>query len=303
MTNAMEAIQEVLNEAAEPLHYKEITRRILDRGLWRSDGQTPDATINAQLTIHIKKHGDNARIRRCGSGLYAIKCKSSNDDDAASVPPANGSNEGSVSFTDAAEAVLKEHAHGRSMHYRKITGKALELGLVQTSGRTPEATMYASVLQEIQRFKKRGKQPRFQMLGQGQIALAKSLPLGIAAQIERENKRIRDHLHGRLMEMHFAQFEELVGFVLAKLGFEEVSVTSSQGDKGIDVRGTIVVGEAIRIRMAVQLVVAMSPGQSRSRLPARTRPWPSGSFGTGCVRSCSLPSGICCSAQPGRCRR
>ena len=36
------------------------------------------------------------------------------------------------------------------------------------------------------------------------------------------------------------------------MGFEDVTVTNVSGDGGIDVRGVLVVGDAIRIRMAVQ---------------------------------------------------
>ena len=47
-------------------------------------------------------------------------------------------------------------------------------------------------------------------------------------------------------------FENLVAELLAAIGFEGVEVTNSSGDGGIDVRGTLVVGGAVRIRMAVQ---------------------------------------------------
>lgn len=47
-------------------------------------------------------------------------------------------------------------------------------------------------------------------------------------------------------------FEELVSQLLAEMGFEMVEVTKLSGDGGIDVRGTLVVGDAIRIKMAVQ---------------------------------------------------
>lgn len=49
------------------------------------------------------------------------------------------------------------------------------------------------------------------------------------------------------------EFEELVGELLAAIGFEEVTVTKPSGDGGIDVRGILVVGDVIRIRMAVQV--------------------------------------------------
>ncbi len=45
----------------------------------------------------------------------------------------------------------------------------------------------------------------------------------------------------------------IVGQLLVALGFQDVSVTSRSGDGGIDVRGTLVVGEVIRTRMAVQV--------------------------------------------------
>jgi restriction system protein len=50
-----------------------------------------------------------------------------------------------------------------------------------------------------------------------------------------------------------AEFETLVGTLLAKLGFEDVTVTSVSNDGGIDVRGTMVTGDVIRTRMAVQV--------------------------------------------------
>jgi restriction system protein len=252
MGNALSAIEQVLADAGEPLHYTEITRRVLDRGLWQTDGQTPEATVNAQLTIHLKKHGTKARIRRVGSGMYEL-----NGTASAGVAPApkraSSANAAPVSFTDAAEQVLARLGGGQPMHYREITAKALELGLTHTSGRTPQATMYASVLEEIQRYRKRGEPPRFHMPGKGMIGLAKSLPVGIPAQIEQHNRKVRTEVHARLMSMSFEEFEDLVGVLLAELGFSEVVVTPRRSDKGIDVRGTLVVGEAVRVRMAVQV--------------------------------------------------
>jgi len=41
--------------------------------------------------------------------------------------------------------------------------------------------------------------------------------------------------------------------LLAEMGFERVEVTKLSGDGGIDVRGTLVVGDVVRIKMAVQV--------------------------------------------------
>jgi len=254
--SALNAAHQVLAEAGEPLHYKEIARRVLEGDLWQTDGKTPEATVSAQLTVHIKKHGKNAKFRRVGSGIFAL-----NEPAPSASPTASSATRaptlpravGQVSFTDAAEQVLTRLGGGQPMHYREITAKALELGLIRTSGRTPKATMYASVLEEIQRYRKRGEQPRFHMPGKGMIGLAKALPTGIPLQVEQHNRKVRQGLHARLMTMTFDEFEDLVGVLLAELGFDEVDVTPRRGDKGIDVRGTLVVGEAVRIRMAVQV--------------------------------------------------
>ena len=198
MGSALNAVHQVLAEAGEPLHYKEIARRVLDRGLWQTDGKTPEATVNAQLTVHIKKHGKNAKFRRVASGTFSLNNSATtapaNSATTASAP-APSRDAGQVSFTDAAEQVLTRFGNGQPMHYREITAKALELGLIRTSGRTPEATMYASVLEEIQRYRKRGEQPRFHMAGKGMIGLAKSLPAGIPSQVEEHNRKVRQGLH------------------------------------------------------------------------------------------------------------
>lgn len=229
MGSALKAIHKVLSDAGEPLHYKEIARRVIADRLWETDGKTPDATINAQLAIHIKKHGAKAKFRRVGPGVFSLNGAPSPAPETS--PPADApaaastSSVGQLSFTDAAEQVLTQLGGGQPMHSRDITAKALELGLIRTSGRTPEATMYASVLEEIQRYKKRGEQPRFHMPGKSMIGLAKSLPVGIPLQVDQHNRKVRAQLHARLMAMTWGEFEDLIGKVLAELGFVEVAVT------------------------------------------------------------------------------
>ena len=49
------------------------------------------------------------------------------------------------------------------------------------------------------------------------------------------------------------EFEELVARLLAEMGFENLEVTHLSGDGGIDVRGTLVVGDVVRTKMAVQV--------------------------------------------------
>ena len=49
-----EAIERVLMEEGHALHYSEISEQILAKGYYQTDGATPDATVNAQITSSIK---------------------------------------------------------------------------------------------------------------------------------------------------------------------------------------------------------------------------------------------------------
>jgi restriction system protein len=159
-----------------------------------------------------------------------------------------------MSFADAAEYILEHHAGRKPMHYRALTAQALELGLVRTQGQTPDATLNAQVASDIERRRRRGEGQRFMRHGQGLIGLVKwTGEDGLAALIERHNTRARKELLVRLGTMAPIEFEALVGQLLVALGFQDVSVTSHSGDGGIDVRGTLVVGDVIRTRMAVQV--------------------------------------------------
>jgi restriction system protein len=158
-----------------------------------------------------------------------------------------------LSFADAAAQILKEFGNGTPMHYREITRLALKQGLIATTGKTPESTLYAVVLTEIERYTLRGQTPRFVKHGKGYVGLSAWSPLSIAAQIDHANRQVRSALLDRLKAMPPAAFEELIGNVLGEIGFEEISKTSYTNDGGIDLRGTMVVGGVIRTDMAVQV--------------------------------------------------
>jgi restriction system protein len=264
--NSLDAVEKVLEEAAEPLHYGEITRRILERDLWETNGKTPVATISARLSEDVKHRANDTRFERCGPGTYGLRVWTSTASPAVTpavqpspaVQPQNPVSEpqslSKLSFSDAAEFVLERFAHKKPMHYRTITQKTLELGLVQSRGRTPAATLYAQVLTETKHRALRGESPRFTMFGGGQFGLTKWVADGgLAYQIDQHNDEVRKNFHSRLRSMPPADFEALIGQLLVALGFEDVERTTYAGDDGIDVRGTLVVGDVIRTRMAVQV--------------------------------------------------
>ena len=258
MTVQDAAIQ-ILLSAGKPLHAKEIAKRIIDGGLWKSEGKTPDATVSARLYSDIKSNGDKSPFVKVGPQTFALRDSAQISSGAAPVPaavqeaPKPSPASAGFSFTDCAQKVLEEFGGKKPMHYKEITEKALQKGWLVTGGKTPEATMYAQVITEIKRQQKRGERPRFVQHGRGYIGLSQWMGRGLAFQIEQHNNQVRKALRERLLAMKPGEFEELISHLLAEMGFEMVEVTKLSGDGGIDVRGTLVVGAVVRIKMAVQV--------------------------------------------------
>lgn len=82
------AIQQVLAASTSPLHYKEITDRILADGLRENIGATPVATVSAQITQSIKKEGAKSPYVRVAKGTYALAVNSTESIAIAHAPSA-----------------------------------------------------------------------------------------------------------------------------------------------------------------------------------------------------------------------
>jgi restriction system protein len=250
----LEAATKVLQDASQPLHYREIWRRIESRGIVNSRGRTPEQTLNSRLSVDIARNGSASRFRRTDPGIYGLASSSEHSQHAEPItqPLANAAAR-SLSFTDAAQRVLDQFGSRQPMHYRKITELALQHNFIVTQGKTPEATMYAQILSEIRRSSKRGERPRFVQHGKGLISLSRWRPKGLAFEIEQHNRSVRRQYLDEIKEMPPNEFEELIGRLLTALGFSQVAATPLNRDGGIDVRGTLVVGDVIRTSMAVQV--------------------------------------------------
>jgi hypothetical protein len=70
--SVLDAVHTVLSEAGQPLHYRDITERMVAGGMWQPGGKTPHATVNARLAADIKRHGPGSRFRRVGAGVFAL---------------------------------------------------------------------------------------------------------------------------------------------------------------------------------------------------------------------------------------
>jgi hypothetical protein len=74
-----EAALEVLREAGGgPLHYREIAKRAIAAEYIKPSGRTPEASLGAQLYVHIKKAetaGREPKVRQIGRGQFALSKK------------------------------------------------------------------------------------------------------------------------------------------------------------------------------------------------------------------------------------
>lgn len=265
---AFDAVIKVLQDEGRPLRIDEITRRILEQNLWQTSGQTPEATIEARIAVDIKEHGTSSHLQRVAKRTFALRSwhlpeysgkpfrkKTPASELPEATEPLNGLQPEAphcMSFTDAAKQILEQYGNRQPMNYRNITDRALQLGLIKTRGQTPAQTMYAQILTEIERDQRRGESGRFTRHGRGMIGLSNWADVGLADEIEQHNNEVRQKLREHLHAINPGEFEDMIGSLLTKIGFESVQVTSRSNDGGIDVRGTLVVAGVIRTNMAVQ---------------------------------------------------
>lgn len=250
----LDAVFKVLKDVHEGLRVEEITKRVLELGLWHSTGATPAATVGARLAMDTKTRGDTSRFVRSAPATYALRAISPANDEHPTVGHVDALKPtGPMSFTDAAEAVLNAASAQEPLNYRLILQTAIEKGWLVTSGKTPEATLYVSLISEIERATKRGEAPRFSRHPKGFFGLTKWTKSPLESQIQAHNRKVRSQLLARLHSMPPEEFQSLVAQLLIRLGFEDVTVSKYSGDGGIDVRGILVVAGTIRTHMAVQV--------------------------------------------------
>lgn len=68
-----EAIQLVLEKADEELHYTEIAKIILSKGMVKSAGATPAQTVAAHLSTSIKNDPESSPFQRVSKGRYILR--------------------------------------------------------------------------------------------------------------------------------------------------------------------------------------------------------------------------------------
>jgi len=133
--------------------------------------------------------------------------------------------EGTLTFLEAAYRVLSESEDRERMHYKAITESALDQGLLDTKGLTPEATMYAQIVTNVNKAEAEGATSRFVKIGGGLVGLTEWEGVGVAIEIREHNRKVREQLLAVVSKMEPADYEELLGRLLAEMGFDEIEVT------------------------------------------------------------------------------
>jgi len=154
-----------------------------------------------------------------------------------------------MSFKDAAIEILGRI--NKPLTAKEIIDIAFQDGLIETAGKTPEASMGAILYVDI----KDNEESPFIKVGRGKFGLKSqdnllSSPLEF---IDHHNRNVRKAFREKLLEMDPYQFEILIGSLLQEIGFENVTVTKQSRDGGIDIKADLTVGGITNVKTAVQV--------------------------------------------------
>lgn len=78
MNRFKDAAIKTLKEAKRPLSSIEITRLAIESGILRSNGKTPERTMNAQLNLEIKSKGVASSFVKVGRSTFGLSENFSN---------------------------------------------------------------------------------------------------------------------------------------------------------------------------------------------------------------------------------
>ncbi|MBM3150471.1 MAG: hypothetical protein FJZ88_10675, partial [Chloroflexi bacterium] len=223
----LDAAHEILKQAGQPLHYREIARRAYEQGLIKSTGKTPEVTMNAQLAVNTKRAeegGPPSRFVRAGRSVFGLRGWG---EAMSTIPTTDKEPQPSyLSYKEAALRVLRDA--GQSLNAQEITTRAIKQELINPQGLTPDATMGAQLYTDVNR---QGVASLFRKEGRNLFGLAEweKGVSGIARLAVRQQQEVKGTLHERLLTMPPAEFEQLIGRLLVAMGYENVTVTRRSG--------------------------------------------------------------------------
>ncbi|MFZ6178086.1 winged helix-turn-helix domain-containing protein [Nannocystis pusilla] len=123
----LEAVETILREAGGPLHYKEITERVLARRLWNSEGQTPARTVNSSLAVHIQENDTDSLFVRTAPGVFGLRhapVRKGAPDSRQAKSETSTRKLGTQEIKNLARQIVKNHPDG--IRYRQIISLILD---------------------------------------------------------------------------------------------------------------------------------------------------------------------------------
>lgn len=73
--SGLDAAAKVLSSSRSPMRCGDIAKAVIAKGLWKTDGKTPAATLNAAIIREIRAKGKQSRFRKTDRGLFAAAGK------------------------------------------------------------------------------------------------------------------------------------------------------------------------------------------------------------------------------------
>ncbi|MCG3127418.1 MAG: hypothetical protein CHACPFDD_02278 [Phycisphaerae bacterium] len=70
--SGLDAAAKILADTGKPMRARELVNTMIERGLWKSGGKTPHATIYAAMIREIAAKQNAARFRKTDRGLFAF---------------------------------------------------------------------------------------------------------------------------------------------------------------------------------------------------------------------------------------
>jgi hypothetical protein len=247
-----EAAIAILQEAEHPLSISEITRLALEGGLIETMGRTPRQTMANIISTSLRREREGLEVspfKRVERGRYVLRTE---DDPLPEkyLSDAIFRRHGEfLTYKEAAYEVLR--AEGRPMPYPEIAHLAVELALINPNSMTPEASLSAQLYRDIQQY---GTVSRFRREAPGIFALAEweSEVDTLTRLAEQQRAEVKEQLLNVLLHVDPFAFENLMGRLLGKMGYDNIIVTTRKTDEGIDILADVTIGIA-EARTAIQV--------------------------------------------------
>ena len=73
--SGLDAAFQVLSHTGEPMRCGDMVEKMINTGLWQTNGKTPAATIYSAILREITTKGEKSRFKKTDRGLFTINSK------------------------------------------------------------------------------------------------------------------------------------------------------------------------------------------------------------------------------------